>query len=206
MELELGLDPDDAARLTRLALLAPLKSGRARSRAVRIVWHDSPDRALAEEGLALAEQRPSWRLERLRPGISSWPPGAPAPVLATGRDRGRTRPSGARAAGAAGRVRGPRGEPGPCHRAGSGRDDPVERHNPGIHRRAPHQPGAARGHARGGGRRWRSRWPANFAWRCRAPAWRPRLSPPPPARRHHRGGRARPNCPRGCLWPRRSPM
>jgi CHAD domain-containing protein len=85
MELELGLDPDDAARLTRLALIAPLKSGRARSRAVRIVWHDSPDRALAEEGLALAEQRPSWRLERLRPGISSWPPGAPAPVLATGR-------------------------------------------------------------------------------------------------------------------------
>jgi hypothetical protein len=41
MELELGLDPDDAARLTRLAPLAPLKSGRARSRAVRIVWHDT---------------------------------------------------------------------------------------------------------------------------------------------------------------------
>ena len=40
MELELGLDPDDATRLTRLALLAPLKSGRARSRAARIVWHD----------------------------------------------------------------------------------------------------------------------------------------------------------------------
>jgi triphosphatase len=85
MELELGLDPDDAARLTRLAPLAPLKSGRARSRAVRIVWHDSPDRGLAEQGLVLAEQRPLWRLERLRPGISSWPPGAPAPVLASGR-------------------------------------------------------------------------------------------------------------------------
>jgi triphosphatase len=85
MELELGLDPDDAARLPRLALLAPLKSGRMRSRAVRIVWHDSPDRALAQQGLALAEQRPLWRLERLHPGTSRWPPGAPAPVLATGR-------------------------------------------------------------------------------------------------------------------------
>ncbi len=85
MELELGLDPDDAARLTRLPLLAPLKSGRARSRALRIVWHDSPDRALARQGLALAEQRPLWRLERLHPGTEHWPPGAPAPLLATGR-------------------------------------------------------------------------------------------------------------------------
>ena len=86
MELELGLDPDDAARLPRLALLAPLKSGRPRNRAVRIVWHDSPDRALARQGLALAQQRPQWRLERLVPDTRSWPPGAPAPVLATGRD------------------------------------------------------------------------------------------------------------------------
>jgi CHAD domain-containing protein len=85
MELELGLDPDDAPRLTRLALLARLKSGRARSWAVRIVWHDSPDRALAQQGLALAEQRPLWRLERLHPGSTNWPPGTPAPVLATGR-------------------------------------------------------------------------------------------------------------------------
>lgn len=86
MELELGLDPNDAARLPRLPLLAPLKSGRARSRAVRIVWHDGPDRALARQGLALAEQRPQWRLERLLPDTQSWPPGAPAQVLATGRD------------------------------------------------------------------------------------------------------------------------
>ena len=67
MELELALDPDDAARLSRLPLLAPLRSGRAQSRTVRIVWHDSPDRALAERGLALAEQRPLWRLERCYP-------------------------------------------------------------------------------------------------------------------------------------------
>ena len=85
MELELGLDPDDASRLTRLALLAPLKSGRAHSRVARIIWHDSPDRALAQQGLALAEQRPLWRLERLVPDARSWAPGAPAPVLATGR-------------------------------------------------------------------------------------------------------------------------
>jgi CHAD domain-containing protein len=86
MELELGLEPDDAARLPRLALLAPLKSGRPRNRAVRIIWHDRPDRTLARRGLALAQQRPQWRLERLLPGPHSWPPGAPAPVLATGRD------------------------------------------------------------------------------------------------------------------------
>jgi CHAD domain-containing protein len=85
MELELGLNPDDAARLPRLASLAPLRSAKARSRPVRIVWHDSPDRALAQQGLALAEQRPLWRLERLRPDGQSWPPGAPAPVLASGR-------------------------------------------------------------------------------------------------------------------------
>ncbi len=86
MELELGLDPHDAARLTRLPVLAPLRSGRARSRAVRTVWHDSPDRALARQGLALAEQRPQWRLERLLPDGQAWPPGAPAPVVANGRD------------------------------------------------------------------------------------------------------------------------
>jgi triphosphatase len=86
MELELGLDPDDAARLPRLALLAPLKSGRARSRAIRIVWHDGLGGALAEQGLAIAEQRPGWRLERLLPNTELWPPGAPAPVLAEGRD------------------------------------------------------------------------------------------------------------------------
>ena len=85
MELELGLDPDDAARLPRLALLAPLKSGRARSRAVRIVWHDSPERSLARQHLALMEQRAGWQLERLLPDDRGWPLGSPAPVLATGR-------------------------------------------------------------------------------------------------------------------------
>ena len=81
MELELDLAPDDATRLPRLALLAPMKSGRARTRPVRIVWHDSPDHALAADGLALAEQRPFWRLERL----AMQPLGVPAEVLATDR-------------------------------------------------------------------------------------------------------------------------
>jgi triphosphatase len=82
LELELGLDPDDAARLPRLALLAPWR-GKARSRAMRITWHDSPDRKLASQHLALAEQRPAWRLERLLPDGATWPPGAPPPVLAS---------------------------------------------------------------------------------------------------------------------------
>ena len=140
MELELGLDPDDAARLTRLPLLAPLKSGRARSRALRIVWHDSPDRALARQGLALAEQRPLWRLERLHPGMANWPPGAPAPLLATGSDRGHARPHAAGSAGAAGRVRRPRVEPGPGDGAESGRHDPAEWRGSDVDRRSPHHP------------------------------------------------------------------
>ncbi len=84
MELELGLDPDDASRLTRLPLLAPMRSGKARSKALRIVWHDSPDRALTDRGLVMAEQRPLWRLERVYPDGAGWPPGEPAPVLASG--------------------------------------------------------------------------------------------------------------------------
>ena len=86
MELELGLDPDDAPRLRRLKLLTPLRQGRPQSRTVRIVWHDAPDRALAQQGLALAEQRPGWRLERLLPDGQSWLPGTRAPVLAIARN------------------------------------------------------------------------------------------------------------------------
>lgn len=86
MDLELGLDPDDAARLPRLAFLKPLRAGKARSRAIRIVWHDDPDGTLAGEGRIVAEQRPGWRLERSQPDGEPWAPGAPAPVLAQGRD------------------------------------------------------------------------------------------------------------------------
>jgi triphosphatase len=85
MDLELGLDPEAAARLSRLPLLTPLRSGKPRSRTVRIIWHDSADHALAADGLVLAEQRPLWRLERLTPDDATWLPGAPPPVVASAR-------------------------------------------------------------------------------------------------------------------------
>ncbi len=80
--LELVLSPDDAERLPRLKLVTGLKAGRLRRHAVEIVWHDTADGALAQQGLALAESLGSWRLERLVPGAVFWPPGAPAPVEA----------------------------------------------------------------------------------------------------------------------------
>ncbi len=85
MLLELALDADDATRLPRLPALTALKTGRMRTRRVRIAWHDSPDGALAQRGLALAEQLGTWRLERLHPAEASWPPGLPRIVLAEGR-------------------------------------------------------------------------------------------------------------------------
>jgi CHAD domain-containing protein len=87
MELELVLSPEAAARLPHLKLLAPLKQARARNRPVRVIWHDSPDAALAADGLALAERRDGWRLERMHPGPELWPPATPAPVLAEAPDR-----------------------------------------------------------------------------------------------------------------------
>lgn len=85
MDLELGLDPNAASRFSRLPLLAPLRSGRPRNRTIRIIWHDSAERALASDGLVLAEQRPTWRLERLVPDGATWPPGAPSPIVASAR-------------------------------------------------------------------------------------------------------------------------
>ena len=87
MDWDLSISTDDAARLSRLKLLGPLRDGRARSRAVRLVWHDGPEASLAKAGLALVERRNNWRLERLRPSSvalpgSLWPPGMSAPVLA----------------------------------------------------------------------------------------------------------------------------
>ena len=78
--VELVLSPDDADRLPRLKLVARLKAGRLRRHAVATVWHDTADGALARQGLALAESRGTWRVERLVPGAAFWPPGAPAPI------------------------------------------------------------------------------------------------------------------------------
>ena len=85
MELELRLDPDDAARLPRLKLLASATRGRPQQQ--RIVWHDSADAALTTQGLALARERGVWRLEKLVPGATdTWSPGALPPVLAQAPD------------------------------------------------------------------------------------------------------------------------
>ena len=169
-----ALDPDDAARLPRLALLAPLRRGRARSRAVRIVWHDSPDRALAQQGLALAEQRPLWRLERLRPGDE---PGRRR-AGAGPRDRAPTAPLSATRCP----IRWCRSPP---SKAAQRSIDLATEHGPltmtvlnGVVRtvadRAPRQPDPTRGRLRRRCRQWRSHWPENCALRCRAPAWPPR--------------------------------
>ena len=86
MDLELSLDPDDAPRLLRLPLLASATRGRAQAR--RIVWYDSPDAALTASGLALAQDRGAWRIEKLVPQPEDiWPPGAPPPVLAQAADQ-----------------------------------------------------------------------------------------------------------------------
>jgi CHAD domain-containing protein len=82
MKLVLGLPPDDAARLPRLARLAGLTADRRRRRAVSVVWHDTVDGTLAGRGLALAEQGRLWRLETLAPEAKTWPPGATEEVLA----------------------------------------------------------------------------------------------------------------------------
>ena len=75
MELTLALPPADAARIQRLPTIKAARTGRSRGQAMRIVWHDSLDRTLASRGLALAEHRGLWRLERHAPmAADPWPP------------------------------------------------------------------------------------------------------------------------------------
>ena len=205
MELELGLDPDDASRLTRLALLAPLRNGKARSRVARIIWHDSPDRALAQQGLALAEQRPLWRLERLVPGAQTWPPGSPAPVVATGRT-----------ASALGHILPEPLIPVAAFEGRAGSLSLATEHGPvdmtllngavlavaAEHRlsrvRLEGTPAAVQPLA--------VALAARFASPCRPAAWPPRRSRSPRGRRRNRGTRARPICRPACRSPRHSLM
>ncbi len=80
--LELDMPPEAAARLTRLHAVSAYRAGRAASSAVRLVWHDTADAALARHGLSLCEQRGRWRLEKLHPAEGDgWLPAAPAPLL-----------------------------------------------------------------------------------------------------------------------------
>ena len=82
MELELATDADTVASLSRLKALTACRDGRPRTQPVKIVWHDSPERALLADGLTLAEQRGVRRLERVYPGVSTWLPAQPVPVVA----------------------------------------------------------------------------------------------------------------------------
>src|SRR5271157_3137992 len=82
LRLELALHPDDAARLSRLRLIAARRASPTRSRRLRMVWHDTPDAALEHEGLALLERAHGMRLERMRPNGELWVPGTPPPVVA----------------------------------------------------------------------------------------------------------------------------
>jgi CHAD domain-containing protein len=86
MEFELAADADAAALIARLKPLAASRDGRARSQAVKIVWHDSPDHALMAGGLTLAEQAGARRLERVNPGAQTWLPAQPPPVLSDSPD------------------------------------------------------------------------------------------------------------------------
>ncbi len=82
IDLDLDLPPEQASRLARSPVLAPHRSGRARSVGVELVWHDTPEGALAAAGLALCERRVGrariWELSALHAD----PPGTPARVLA----------------------------------------------------------------------------------------------------------------------------
>ncbi|HXT82304.1 MAG TPA: CHAD domain-containing protein [Acetobacteraceae bacterium] len=92
MDLELALNVEDAGKPALLNGLLKGRVGRSRSQALHVVWHDSPERALAAEGMALSEQRGTWRLEKLSPDGAGWAPGAPPPILeAAGRQDALTR-------------------------------------------------------------------------------------------------------------------
>lgn len=69
--LELALQPDDVAKLARLPEMGGLGIGRPRTATLEIIWHDTPDAALAGLGLSLCEARigsqRACRLEQLQP-------------------------------------------------------------------------------------------------------------------------------------------
>ncbi len=62
MQLELEVDPDALGDLAGLRLLSAQREGRSRSHALKIVWHDSPEHTLLDQGLTVAEWRDRWWL------------------------------------------------------------------------------------------------------------------------------------------------
>jgi CHAD domain-containing protein len=86
MEFELAVAAEDTGAVSRLKALVACRDGRARTQSIRMIWQDSPDRALLEAGQTLVESRGTWRLERLFPGAEPWLPGEPPPVLSEAED------------------------------------------------------------------------------------------------------------------------
>ena len=86
MELELATEADAVATLSRLKPLSACRDGRPRTQALKIVWHDSPERGLLADGMILAEHRGVQRLERVYPGAATWLPGQPVPIVAEAPD------------------------------------------------------------------------------------------------------------------------
>src|SRR3954471_12669651 len=82
MELELQAEPESVAQLGTFKPLTALREGRPRTKTVRCVWYDSPDRALLETGRTVTEAHGAWHLERLVPAAATWLPGQPSPLLA----------------------------------------------------------------------------------------------------------------------------
>lgn len=87
MRMTFALHPDDATRIPRAKAIARSASARPRSRAIRLTWHDNPERDLQTANLALEESRTGWRLERLSPSGTVWLPGQAPPERASNRDR-----------------------------------------------------------------------------------------------------------------------
>jgi CHAD domain-containing protein len=83
VNLEFTLRPEDAALLLRAPPLAARRHGRMRTAPAHMVWHDTANFSLARSGLALAEQRGLWQLERLVPASpGEWLPAHAPPLLA----------------------------------------------------------------------------------------------------------------------------
>lgn len=85
MSMEFSLHPDDATRLPRTKRLMRTVGGKPRYRTLSLTWHDSPERDLQTEGLALEERPGLWRLERLTPGNAAWLPAQLPPEIAQAR-------------------------------------------------------------------------------------------------------------------------
>lgn len=85
LTLEAAIDPAAGAGLFRRGPLAALRAGRTRSAALTLVWLDTEEETLADQGLALeAPSRGPRQLIRTLPDADDlWCPGTPAAVIET---------------------------------------------------------------------------------------------------------------------------